>query len=202
MSSFIIIYALRAPTIHPSEDKSLPSWSSSEEASTKGLPGGLPLPAGRVPLSPDQQQGGPSLTKPVGRGGRARKVEELWEEGRVWGALVAGETRHPTGSHPTVTTMGNSGAVSKDTGSDVSIWTAPGAAAGEQAGGTKGFRKSSRRRVSLGRGKAELGLGAVGRTGLSKRYSLNSYWLKARKEGRKEEKRRGRKEKEPRKKLH
>lgn len=76
---------------------------------------------------------------------------------------MAGATGHPTSSHPTVRTMGNSGTGSKVPRPDVSLWTAPRAAA--SASRRDRGHKSARRPVSAGVGTGAGGGSAAGAGG-------------------------------------
>lgn len=106
-------------------------------------PGESAPAGGRVPLGPDQRQGGPP-GRASREGGRARRAEKLWGERQGLGHSGGWSDGSPHECIRTVMTVGSSGTGSKDPWPHVSIWTAPRAAAG-RAGGTEGLRKSSRR---------------------------------------------------------
>lgn len=144
MSSFISKHALT----HPSEDTSRPRGAT-ETASNKGLREDWPCRGAGCPSAQIRSKAAPAWHSQWGAEGGPEGGETLGREARS-GTLAAGVAGHPTSSYPTVMRMGHSGTETKDIRSDVSIWTAPWAAAGEPAGGTKGLRQSARRPVSAG----------------------------------------------------
>lgn len=159
------------------------------------------------------------MAKPAGRRGRPRGAEKLWEEGQGPGHSGGRSDRSP---HEFTSHCKDHGKfwdweqgpsarcqpLDSSSGGSQREPQGPGSQVRQEAGvsrsghwGRGRLRGWSRRPATRGGGEAKLGWGAVGRTGLSKRYSLNTYWPKANKEGRKEEKRR-KKEEGRRKKPH
>lgn len=144
------------------------------EASDRTRPFPLPGPVATKPIAnrdfPQEEppaqissKAAPAWQSQRGGGGGPGGRRNSGKRGRVRGTLAAGATGHPTSSHPTVRTMGNSGTGSKVPRPDVSLWTAPRAAA--SASRRDRGHKSARRPVSAGVGTGAGGGSAAGAGG-------------------------------------
>lgn len=152
-------------------------WAQSHpeaEASDRTRPFPLPGPVATKPIAnrdfPQEEppaqissKAAPAWRSQRGGGGGPGGRRNSGKRGRVRGTLAAGATGHPTSSHPTVRTMGNSGTGSKVPRPDVSLWTAPRAAA--RASRRDRGHKSARRPVSAGVGTGAGGGSAAGAGG-------------------------------------
>lgn len=152
-------------------------WAQSHpeaEASDRTRPFPLPGPVATKPIAnrdfPQEEppaqissKAAPAWRSQRGGGGAPGGRRNSGKRGRVRGTLAAGATGHPTSSHPTVRTMGNSGTGSKVPRPDVSLWTAPRAAA--SASRRDRGHKSARRPVSAGVGTGAGGGSAAGAGG-------------------------------------